>query len=378
MATDADAGSTTPDTPSFASLGEGAFADLTGTGSGPLVFAAPATGLGRALAVVLPDQQLNADDHVSAWTATTGKYMPGYPHHMEELQFLTGPSIADVGGAPGVRTPPEIVEGSAGYFVHAYDGTGTEPLGWPKFTGGWHVANAAIGDVDGDGLNEVVTLTREGNLYVWDTTAPVGPEEWPKKRHDLRNTGNYEEPAGQTGNPTTTTTTMTTLPGASTTTTSSSSTTTTTMPATTGTLTVRRARLKLPDGPQNDRLTLRGSLALGTGSDGIDPTVSGLSLTLTGVRFDIPSNRFTGPPGRWSYRDPSGQGSDPYGLTLVKLRVRRDGTYKLSVRGRYADLSTFDGQNDGGRTIQVQVEIGNDQAAENLHFRRIGRDLRYP
>ena len=40
-------------------------------------------------------------------------------------------------------------------------------------------------------------LTREGYLFVWDTTAPVGTEEWPKKRHDLRNTGNYEEPAGR-------------------------------------------------------------------------------------------------------------------------------------------------------------------------------------
>src|SRR5439155_16531279 len=112
MATDADAGSTTPDTPSCAALGEGAFADLSGSGFGPLAFAAPATGLGRALAVVLDEQQVNADDHVSAWVATTGKYLPGYPHHMEDLQFLTGPSIADVGGTP----LPEIVEGSAGYF----------------------------------------------------------------------------------------------------------------------------------------------------------------------------------------------------------------------------------------------------------------------
>jgi hypothetical protein len=79
--------------------------------------------------------------------------------------------------------------------------TGTEPTGWPKFTGGWNIANAAVGDVDGDGLNEVAVLTREGYLFVWDTTAPVATEEWPKKRHDLRNTGNYEEPAGQVGNP---------------------------------------------------------------------------------------------------------------------------------------------------------------------------------
>src|SRR5206468_4138379 len=269
--------STSPDMPSIPSIGEGAFGDLTG--SGQLSFAAPAAGIGRLLAIVLSDQQLTADDHIDAWVATTGSFQPTFPHHMEDLQFLPGASIADVGGAP----TPEIVEGSAGYYVHAYDVTGTEPSGWPKFTGGWHVANPAIGDVDGDGLNEGVALTREGNLYVWDTTAPAGPQQWPKMRHYLRNTGNYNEPAGQIGNPTTTTTTV----AGATTTMSTSSTTTTTLPSTTGTLTVRRARLKLPDGPTIDGLTLRGYLALGAGCDGIDPTHDGFSLRLTGVRFDI-------------------------------------------------------------------------------------------
>src|SRR5207247_8677804 len=92
---------------------------------------------------------------------------------------LSGRSIAAVGGTP----LPEIVEGSAGYFLPAYYASGAEPTGWPKFTGGWHVANAAIGDVDGDGLSEVVTLTREGNLYIWDTSPPVGSQESPQTRH---------------------------------------------------------------------------------------------------------------------------------------------------------------------------------------------------
>src|SRR6185295_11034291 len=105
---------------------------------GALSFTAPAAGLGRLLAIVLADQQLTAEDHVSAWVAASGTFQPTFPHREEDLQFLTGPSIADVGGgpvppAPAVRTPPEIVEGSAGYFVHAYGVSGTEPLGWPKF-----------------------------------------------------------------------------------------------------------------------------------------------------------------------------------------------------------------------------------------------------
>jgi len=194
MATEGYPASNSPDTPSFAALGEGAFGALAAPGA--LAFAAPAAGLGRSLAVVLPEEQLTADDHTSAWVALTGKYLPAYPHHIEELQFLTGPSIAHVGATP----LPQVVEGSAGYYLHAFDANGVEPSGWPKFTGGWHIANPAIGDVDGDGRNEVVVLTREGNLFVWDTAAAAGREEWPKKRHDLRNTGNYQEPPGQTSN----------------------------------------------------------------------------------------------------------------------------------------------------------------------------------
>jgi len=343
MATDADAGSTTPDTPSCAALGEGAFADLSGSGFGPLAFAAPATGLGRALAVVLDEQQVNADDHVSAWVATTGKYLPGYPHHMEDLQFLTGPSIADVGGTP----LPEIVEGSAGYFLHAYDASGAEPTGWPKFTGGWHVANAAIGDVDGDGLSEVVTLTREGNLYIWDTSAPVGSQEWPKKRHDLRNTGNYHTPQGQTGST-----------------------------VHNGPPSAMRARLSLPAGTNNDRLRLRAILALAAGSDGIDPHADGLSVSLDSGAYDLPASGFTPRRSGWRYRDPTGQGSSPHGITKAILKRQRDGTFKVSVSGRDLDLSRYDGTDD--RTIVIGLETGNDHGTATAPFRRAGHNLRTP
>ena len=307
---------------------------------------------------------------------------PGWPKSVG-AHIASSPAVADLDG-DGI---PEIVVGfgsnydpshQGGASAFRRDGTLMWSVATAPFSDGtnnWTHApvygTPAIGDVDGDGLNEVVALTREGNLYVWDTTAPAGAEEWPKKRHDLRNTGNHEEPAGQTGNPTTTTSTV---PGSTTTTTSS--TTTTTLPGFTGTLGVRRAFLQLPDGPQNDRLTVRATLALGAGSDGIDPTQSGLSLVLTGVRFDLPPGAFSGAPGRWRYRDPTGQASDPDGIVVVVVRQRGSATYKLKVVGRRAELSAFDGTTD--QTIQVRVEIGNDQAAANLPFRRVGRNLRYP
>ena len=71
-----------------------------------------------------------------------------------------------------------------------------------------------------------------------------------------------------------------------------------------------------------------------------------------------------------------GQASDPDGITSVLIRPQRDGSWKLVIKGRNADLSTFDGTTD--RSIQVRIEIGNDVAAANLTFRRRGTDLRYP
>jgi hypothetical protein len=46
-------------------------------------------------------------------------------------------------------------------------------MGWPKFTGHWLGASAAMGDIDGDSLLEVVISTREGQLFAWDTPAPI-------------------------------------------------------------------------------------------------------------------------------------------------------------------------------------------------------------
>ena len=53
-------------------------------------------------------------------------------------------------------------------------------------------AGPAVGDVDGDGKLEVVAVTREGYLWVWDTpTAADGLVEWGSFRHDARNSGRY-------------------------------------------------------------------------------------------------------------------------------------------------------------------------------------------
>ncbi|HYC53611.1 MAG TPA: FG-GAP-like repeat-containing protein [Candidatus Binatia bacterium] len=345
MATEGYPPANSADTPTFPNLGEGAFGDLAGTGA--LSFAAPAGGLARLLGVALPEQQINAEDHVVAWNAMTGQFEPAFPQHQDDLQFLTGPSIGDVGGTP----LPEIVMGSAGYFVQAFDGAGVAPLGWPKFTGGWHVANPAIGDVDGDGLIEVVASVREGNLFVWETTAPVAATaQWPKKRHDLRNTGNYEEPQGATGSV-----------------------------LDQGELEVTRSKLTLrPDAVGADALSMKALLTPDADGDGIDPDSEGFSFALDGQRYTLP-------PGviqqrgenAWKYSSSDGAGSVPAGIRKLVIKRAENGSVRIVVKGRDLDLSQFHGTDD--RTITVEVDIGNDHAQDEVAYRRImERHLRTP
>jgi len=130
-----------------------------------------------------------------------GRYRVGWGADAPWLaipDWQPGAVAADVADLDGDGRP-ELVTGSGGYLVHAIDHRGKEPDGWPKFTGHWIAASAAVGDVDGDGLLEVVVPTREGSLYVWDTNGPVQvggrpAVQWGKFHHDLRNTGNYHAP----------------------------------------------------------------------------------------------------------------------------------------------------------------------------------------
>lgn len=93
--------------------------------------------------------------------------LPTYPRRMEDLMIFARPAAADVDG-DGAK---EILMGSGGYLLHAFRSAGGEAAGFPKFTGGWIFSEPATGDLDGDGRIEVVTVTREGWLFAWETEA---------------------------------------------------------------------------------------------------------------------------------------------------------------------------------------------------------------
>jgi len=180
-------------------VGLPAFGDLGGPSPS---FLSPAAGLVRALDVAAPDYQ-GGQDFVGAWNSETGQAQPGYPATMNDLQFITGPSVADIDGLPG----QEVVEGSASMDLAAYSAAGTPLPGWPKLTTDWTVANPLIGsfgtrDVDGGARKSVVSLTRSGYLDVYQTSAPAcSPSSWPRFHHDNANSGDYSRDAVAPGHP---------------------------------------------------------------------------------------------------------------------------------------------------------------------------------
>jgi hypothetical protein len=184
------------DQPVLAAFGHPAFAEL----AGGTALLAPVAGLQRALDVVLPEYQ-GGQDYLAAWDLQLpqGTLKAGWPAPMNDLQFLTGPSVADISPAPG----EEAVEGSAHHDFQGFTSAGTKAPGWPKLSADWAVANPAIGPFGAGATRVVVDGTRNGRLVAYDTGAdPCGPASWPQFHHDPANSGDLNRDAVAPGKPT--------------------------------------------------------------------------------------------------------------------------------------------------------------------------------
>jgi MYXO-CTERM domain-containing protein len=171
--------------PSLGDLDQDGYPDVI-TSGGSLTLAAALQGNGG--------NGPKGDNLLAMWSGKTGAMMPAAPMILEDFTFFNSQAIADLNG----DDYPEVITGSGGYFVHAYDACGREPAGFPKFTGGWIIPTIAVGDLDGDKKLEIVTGTRDGWLFAWHTEGKSdGIIEWESFHHDNRNTGNLEEPLTQ-------------------------------------------------------------------------------------------------------------------------------------------------------------------------------------
>ena len=193
-------GGTATDQPFIPAFGHPAFAKL----AGGYAFLAPAAGLQRALDVVLPEYQ-GGQDYLVAWDLRSpqGSIKPGWPTTMNDLQFLTGPSVANISPLPG----QEVVEGSASDDFQAMTSAGTKLPRWPKLSGDWAVANPAIGsfgqlETSSGTKRVVIEGTRNGRLSAYSTNgAPCGPASWPQFHHDMANSGDLNRDAISPGVP---------------------------------------------------------------------------------------------------------------------------------------------------------------------------------
>lgn len=184
---------TSTDAPIFNAFSAGSFGDLDQ--DGVLDFVHGGSGFNLALNLAGGGSASPFDHLIGAWRTSDGTSLPGFPQKIYDYQFFMNPAIADVSG----DVYPEVLVGTGGFYLHAFDALGRVPEGWPKLTGQWIVASPAVGDLDGDGTLEVVDATRSGFLWAW--TTPARADEaviaWESNRHDLRNTGSYDTPLDQ-------------------------------------------------------------------------------------------------------------------------------------------------------------------------------------
>jgi len=146
------------------------------------------------------EYQQGSQDFVGAWSTRDGRFRPGFPAVVNDLQFLTGPSVADLDGQGG----EELVGGTASQDLYAVRADG-RPLSqaWPKLTSDWLVANPLVGSFGGSEHKVVVALTRSGTMLAYRTGAPAcSPSSWPRFHHDEANSGDLRRDATAPGAPT--------------------------------------------------------------------------------------------------------------------------------------------------------------------------------
>lgn len=93
----------------------------------------------------------------------------------------------------------EVIAGSAGYFLHAWNESGKEPAAPSSLEAGSQPRPPSVIPMEIDSL-ELFASTRNGWLFGWKTRGfAKGRMDWDSFHHDTRNTGNMQTPLGQGG-----------------------------------------------------------------------------------------------------------------------------------------------------------------------------------
>jgi hypothetical protein len=125
----------------------------------------------------------------SSFPATGGSASPGFPATRQGTDYFGEPIIAPVTS----HGAGAVIEGGDSNALVAYTASGEMAPEFPKWTTGWSMFSPASGDLLSNGYTDLVSVTREGYLFAWDTDGPASANtQWWRAQHDEWNTGNYE------------------------------------------------------------------------------------------------------------------------------------------------------------------------------------------
>jgi len=138
------------------------------------------------------DNDYGADHRIHVIDIPSGLPLPGWPLPVAHWP-KSFPTVVDITN-DGIQ---EVCFATGGGEVYAVYGTGDVVAGYPKQMMSPSVTSVGAGDIDGDGLFELVATTWDGWVYAWDTAGAAlpGRADWPMRGIDARNTGIF----GRTG-----------------------------------------------------------------------------------------------------------------------------------------------------------------------------------
>ncbi len=132
------------------------------------------------------DNHLGGNYRAFAIDRSSGMALPNWPVSVATWP-KSFPTVVDIDN-DALQDMCFVTDGGT---LEAYSGAGTSISGYPKTMANASISGVAAGDIDGDGLFELVAATWDGWVYAWETEGVVlpGRMDWPLRGVDTRNTG---------------------------------------------------------------------------------------------------------------------------------------------------------------------------------------------